>query len=69
MSRGKRVRYLTVYSTGYRDDKIPSIVVQGRWLQELDFKPGDHIKVECDDGTLTIRKAEKFMIEDCVFNI
>ena len=65
MKKARRIRYLTVYGTGYHEDKVPTIVVKGYWLTKLEFKTGDRIRVECDKGMLTITKADEIMMEGC----
>ncbi len=38
--------------------RAPRILLQGKWLEEAGFKPGDKITVECSNGKLLIKKAE-----------
>lgn len=58
----KNERNLTV-STARRSyettQNVPALVLQGIWLQELGFQPGDLAHIECSDGKLTITRQEK----------
>jgi toxic protein SymE len=51
----KEYRELTVSkAVGYSRKPAPMLRIQGRWLQELGFNPGDPILVKCEDGKLII---------------
>lgn len=41
----------------YSEINTSQIRLKGFWLQEAGFKPGDRVEVECNQGTLTIKKA------------
>lgn len=59
----KIYRELTVSEIcGYNYNRIPSIRIQGKWLAELGFMPGDAVLVRCDDGKIIITRDEA-MIE------
>ena len=48
-------RKLKVYeSPGCQARNIPCIRLQGRWLEELGFKPGNSVIVEEDSGRLVL---------------
>lgn len=59
MAKRKDVRKLKVYQryvgTDYRP--TPSIMLQGKWLEELGFEAETQISVRCEDGRLTIVPA------------
>ncbi len=60
----KRNRDLKVYETSGRNYKpTPTIMLKGQWLEELNFKAGTHINVECEDGRLIITKAPEVIAE------
>jgi len=55
----KKYREMKVYEqSGYKYQNTPTIVLKGKWLQELGFTMGENIVVKCEDGKLTIVKAE-----------
>ena len=59
MDNTKQTRQLKVYSSRlhYADNyDAPCIRIEGKWLSEYGFKPGDYIAVECKDGELLIKK-------------
>ena len=48
-------RSIKVYGqSGYRYRETPTIMLKGKWLEELGFKIGDYISVSCENGKLTI---------------
>lgn len=48
-------RSIKVYGqSGYRYRETPTIMLKGKWLEELGFKIGDYISVSCEDVELTI---------------
>lgn len=52
-------RKLKIY--GVQDGKgtlIPQLRMQGKWLADCGFLPGNHIEVDCSEGTLVIRRAK-----------
>lgn len=61
----KEYREMKVYEqSGYNYQNIPTIVLKGKWLQELGFSMGDKVSVKCEDGRLTITKADEVIVED-----
>jgi toxic protein SymE len=52
-------RKLRVYKST-RNYAQPSIVLQGAWLAEAGFAPGDYISVSCQENRLTIQIDAKF---------
>lgn len=56
----KEYRRLKVYKQcGYRYEPTPTITLKGKWLQELGFDADTLIEVKCEDGRLTITKANE----------
>lgn len=56
----KEYREMKVYEqSGYNYQNTPTIVLKGKWLQELGFSMGDKVSVKCEDGRLTITKADE----------
>ena len=48
-------RSIKVYGqSGYKYQETPTIMLKGKWLEELGFKIGDYISVTCEDGRLVI---------------
>lgn len=55
----KDFRELTVCEAcGYNYSRVPGIRIQGKWLAELGFEPGDAVLIQCEDGKITITKDE-----------
>lgn len=51
----KKNRSMKVYGqSGYRYQEMPTIILKGKWLEELGFAVGDYITVNCEDGKLVI---------------
>lgn len=60
----KEYRDLKVYEqSGYKYQNTPTIVLKGKWLEELGFLMGDKLSVKCEDGRLTITKADEIWEE------
>ena len=38
----------------YKHQATPTIMLKGKWLEELGFKIGDYISIACEDGRLVI---------------
>ena len=56
----KEFRELTVSETGgYNYSRVSEIRIQGKWLAELGFEPGDAVLVRCEDGKIVITKVEQ----------
>lgn len=48
-------RQLKVYESSDKNyNAVPQIRLQGKWLEELGFKPGVSFTVDCESGRLTI---------------
>ena len=58
-------RSIKVYGqSGYKYQETPTIVLKGKWLEELGFKIGDYISITCEDGRLVITPdAERVAIK------
>ncbi len=55
----KTSRPMKVYETsGYHYKPTPTIIMKGQWLEQFGFAVGDKIEVCCEDGKLTITKAD-----------
>lgn len=55
----KEYRELKVYEqSGYHYKPTPTIMLKGQWLRELGFMADTQVVVKCEDGKLTITKAE-----------
>ena len=60
----KEYRKMKVYEqSGYNYQNTPTIVLKGKWLQELGFSMGDKVSVKCEDGRLTITKSKEYIVE------
>lgn len=60
----KEYREMKVYEqSGYNYQNTPTIVLKGKWLQELGFSMGDKVSVKCEDGRLTITKADEIWLD------
>ena len=60
----KKSRRLKVYNqSGYRYNPTPTITLKGKWLEELSFPAGTPIIVKCEDGVLTITRADAVILE------
>ena len=51
--------------SGYRCKPTPTITLKGKWLEELSFPIGTPIIVKCEDGVLTITRADE-IIQDSI---
>lgn len=53
-------RELTVHYQYNRDTEVPSIRLQGKWLEKYGFKIGDKLNVYSNDSVIlvTLKKAE-----------
>ena len=48
-------RSIKIYGqSGYKYQETATIMLKGKWLEELGFKIGDYISVTCEDGRLVI---------------
>jgi len=58
----KEVRKLKVYRrTNESGNQIPTLVLQGKWLINHGFNPGDYIAVECEENDLRIVKESQYL--------
>jgi len=58
----KKERKLKVYGMGgYKGVNVPTIMLKGKWLEELGFEMDMPILVKCENGRLMsfVRKEEK----------
>ena len=44
--------------SGYQYQSTPTVMLKGMWLKELGFEEGTPIVVRCQNGRLTITRAE-----------
>ncbi len=55
----KERRMLTVHASRQRYaslNEAPCIILEGVWLNELGYRPGDRVDVRTEDGRLTISR-------------
>ena len=50
------------YAYSAKDEKVPCIRLQGKWLQKLGIEPGDAILVREDEGRLVIESDQKGVV-------
>lgn len=51
----KNMRTVKIYGmSGYKYQATPTIMLKGKWLEELRFEIGDYISVSCEDGKIII---------------
>ena len=51
----KNTRTVKIYGmSGYKYQATPTIMLKGKWLEEIGFEIGDYITVSCEDGKLII---------------
>lgn len=56
----KEHRELKVYEqSGHNYKPTPTIVLKGKWLEELGFFSGTPVIVQCENGKLIIKISEK----------
>lgn len=59
----KEYREMKVYEqSGYQCKPTPTIVLKGKWLEELGFVSGTRVTVKCEGGQLTITPANEVNI-------
>ena len=65
------IRKLKVYrsTNSNSSSDIPTIRLDGKWLQKYGFNTGDFIRVECKGGELIIRKDTERIEEEAVAKI
>lgn len=60
----KKDRKLRVYEqSGYRYKPTPVIMLKRQWLEQLSFPAGTPITVRCENGVLTITRADEIVQE------
>ncbi len=52
----KKIRKHKVYDTYQNGSYTAQIRLQGKWVEELGFKPGDELKIKCSEGKIVIVK-------------
>jgi hypothetical protein len=62
MMRVKDRRLTVYYAYSAKDEKMPCIRLQGKWLQRLGIEPGDAILVREDEGRLVIESDQKGVV-------
>ena len=50
--------------SGYQYKPTPTIVLKGKWLEELGFCPGTPVVVKCQGGQLTITPADEVAVTE-----
>ena len=51
----KNMRTVKIYGmSGYKYQATPTVMLKGKWLEELGFEIGDYITVSCEDGRIII---------------
>ena len=58
-------RSIKIYGqSGYKYQETATIMLKGKWLEELGFKIGDYISVTCEDGKIIIAQdAERASVK------
>lgn len=59
----KTYRDMKVYERLAKDEVVPEIRLQGKWLRELDFVLGAPITVKCEGGRLIITRRDECIEE------
>lgn len=59
--KDRKIRQLKVYgqSNGYNYTDVPTIVLKGKWLKEVDFDIGAELLVQCEKEKITITVVKK----------
>lgn len=52
------IRKLKVYYQSAGDSSVPTILLNGKWLEKYGFTTGTYIAVECENEKLTIVPRE-----------
>ena len=48
-------RSMKVYGmSGYKYQQVPTVMLKGKWLEQLNFHIGDYVSVTCEDGKIII---------------
>lgn len=58
MERKIKIGMHVIASRQFKEESIkPKLLLQGDWLKDHGFEPGEYVFVHCSHGTLTIKKA------------
>ncbi len=59
-------RSMKVYGmSGYKYQQVPTVMLKGKWLEQLNFHIGDYVSVSCEDGKIIITPdAEKASMKE-----
>ena len=59
-------RSMKVYGmSGYKYQQVPTVMLKGKWLEQLNFHIGDYVSVTCEDGKIIITPdAEKASVKE-----
>ena len=59
-------RSMKVYGmSGYKYQQVPTVMLKGKWLEQLGFTIGDFVSVSCENGKIIITPdAEKAAIKE-----
>ena len=59
-------RSMKVYGmSGYKYQQVPTVMLKGKWLEQLGFAIGDFVSVSCENGKIIITPdAEKAVMKE-----
>ncbi len=59
-------RSMKVYGmSGYKYQQVPTVMLKGKWLEQLGFAIGDFVSVSCENGKIIITPdAEKAAMKE-----
>ncbi len=59
-------RSMKVYGmSGYKYQQVPTVMLKGKWLEQLGFAIGDFVSVSCENGKIIITPdAEKASMKE-----
>ena len=59
-------RSMKVYGmSGYKYQQVPTVMLKGKWLEQLGFAIGDFVSVSCENGKIIITPdAEKATMKE-----
>ena len=62
----KNMRSMKVYGmSGYKYQQVPTVMLKGKWLEQLNFHIGDYVSVTCENGKIIITPdAEKASMKE-----
>ncbi|MGB3480546.1 MAG: SymE family type I addiction module toxin [bacterium] len=55
----RQERTLKVYNSLGRDSSLPLIRLQGQWVKNAGFQPGDFMKIQVKDGEILIKNMQQ----------